>query len=98
MKNLEEITYGLYAIYGQRFKIDLNEKIEGKPPLEKTYKFCLKTVFETIKALFHKEMSEDTLQSLLKISEKFINMSGSFNDPSGSAIYIKLMCKYCLPG
>ena len=33
IKNLEEITYGLYAIYGQKYQINLNEKIEGKPPL-----------------------------------------------------------------
>lgn len=75
----------------------MNEKMEGKPPLEKTYKFCQKTVFETIKTILSRDMSEDTLQSLLKISEKFINLSGCFNDSSVSAIYIKLMCKYCLP-
>jgi hypothetical protein len=42
-------------------------------------------------------MPEDTLQSILKISERFINLSGVFNDPGNSAMFIKLMCKYCLP-
>lgn len=57
VKNLEEVTYALYSIYCQKFKIDMNEKVEGKPPLEKTYKFCQKTVFETIKAILAKDMS-----------------------------------------
>lgn len=51
VKNLEEVAYALYAIYSQKFKIDMNYKMEGKPPLEKTYKFCQKTVFETIKTI-----------------------------------------------
>lgn len=38
------------------------------------------------------------LQSLLKISEKFINLSGVFNDNVTSTSYMKLICKYCLPG
>lgn len=43
-------------------------------------------------------MPEDVLQSLLKISEKFINLSGVFNDNVTSTSYMKLICKYCLPG
>ena len=43
-------------------------------------------------------MPEDVLQSLLKICEKFINLSGVFNDSTTSTTYMKLMCKYCLPG
>jgi hypothetical protein len=42
-------------------------------------------------------MPEDVLQSLLKICEKFINLSGVFNDHNTSTMYIKLICKYCLP-
>jgi hypothetical protein len=37
------------------------------------------------------------LQSILKIAEKFINLSGTFNDNATSTMYIKLICKYCLP-
>ena len=66
-------------------------------PLEKTYKFCQKTVFEIAKSLISKEMPEDVLQSLLKICEKFINLSGVFNDSNTSTTYMKLICKYCLP-
>ena len=65
--------------------------------MEKTYKFCQKTVFEIIKAIMPREMSEEILQSLLKISEKFINLSGCFGDMGVSALYLKMMCKYCLP-
>lgn len=50
-----------------------------------------------IKAIIGRDMSEDTLQSILKIAEKFINLSGCFNDSNVSNMYIKLMCKYCLP-
>jgi hypothetical protein len=42
-------------------------------------------------------MPEDVLQSLLKICEKFINLSGVFNDNNTSTMYVKLICKYCLP-
>jgi hypothetical protein len=42
-------------------------------------------------------MPEDVLQSLLKICEKFINLSGVFNDSITSTSYMKLICKYCLP-
>ena len=45
VKNIEEITYGIYSIYGQNYEINLQTRIEGKPPLEKTYKFCQKTIF-----------------------------------------------------
>ena len=91
------MTYSLYSIYGQVYKINLHRKLEGRPPLEKTYKFCQKTIFETIKTIISREMSEEVLQALLKIAEKFINLSGCFNDPNVSALYIKMMCKYCLP-
>ena len=36
----------------------LDKKIEGKPPLEKTYKFVHKTVFEIVKATISKEVTE----------------------------------------
>jgi hypothetical protein len=45
VKNLEEVTLALYGIFSQKFKIDMNERLKGRPPLEKTYKFCQKTVF-----------------------------------------------------
>lgn len=57
VRNLEEVTHALYYIYSQRFNIDMNERFQDKVPLEKTYKFCQKTVFETIKAILSKEMS-----------------------------------------
>ena len=42
-------------------------------------------------------MSESLLQSVLKIIQKFINISGCFGDYKVCGLYIKLICKYCLP-
>jgi hypothetical protein len=42
-------------------------------------------------------MSESLLQSLLKIIEKFINISGCFGDYKVCGTYIKLICRHCLP-
>lgn len=75
----------------------LDERIESKPPLEKTYKFFHKTIFEIVKAIIAREIGEETMQSILKISERFINLAGVFGDSSTSGVFIKLMCRYCMP-
>lgn len=56
IKNIEEITFSLYSIYNQIYKISMEKPMnaEEQIPLEKTYKFCQKTVFEISKALIPK--------------------------------------------
>lgn len=57
-----------------------------------------KTVFEIVKAIISKEVPEDTLQSLLKVSERIINLAGVFGDSPTAGVYIKLLCRHCMPG
>lgn len=56
IKNIEEITFTLYSIYNQIYQISMEKGLPkgGQIPLEKTYKFCQKTVFEISKALIPK--------------------------------------------
>ena len=68
VKTIDEVTFTFFSIYTEIYHITLHKPIEGKPPLEKTYKFVHKTVFEIVKATINKDVSEQTLQSLLKIS------------------------------
>ena len=97
VRNVQIVTYTLYAIYYDILKIPLDKNIDQEPPLYKTYKFCQKTMFEMIKVALPRDMNEETLQSLLKSTQKFINLSGSFKDYTTTTMYIKLICKYCLP-
>ena len=97
IRNIETITYTLYAIYYDILKIPLQTKVDEQPPLFKTYKFCQKTIFEMVKPTLPKQMPQQTLQSILKTVEKFINLSGSFQDYPTTTMYIKLICKQCLP-
>lgn len=50
-----------------------------------------------MKAIIAREIGEETMQSILKISERFINLAGVFGDSSTSGVFIKLMCRYCMP-
>ena len=34
---------------------------------------------------------------MLKISERIINLAGVFGDSSTAGVYIKLLCRYCMP-
>jgi hypothetical protein len=97
LKSIDEISFTFFSIYSEVYGLKLDQRIEAKPPLEKTYKFCHKTIFEIVKAIIGREIGEETLQSILKISERFINLAGVFGDAATSGVFIKLMCRYCLP-
>lgn len=50
-----------------------------------------------MKVILPREISEGLLQSVLKIIEKLINLSGCFGDSKICGMYVKVICKYCLP-
>jgi|JI9StandDraft_1071089.scaffolds.fasta_scaffold797536_2 hypothetical protein len=66
-------------------------------PLAKMFAQCQKIIYEVVKTLLPKDMPESLLQSLLKIIEKFINISGCFGDYKVCGMWIKLICRHCLP-
>ena len=45
VKTISEITSTFFGMYSEVFELPLDKKIEGKPPLQKTYKFLSKTIF-----------------------------------------------------
>ena len=50
-----------------------------------------------VKAVINKELGEEWLQAELKIAERFINLSGVFGDSGTCGMFIKLLCRHCLP-
>lgn len=66
-------------------------------PIHKLFTQYHKGVIEVMKAILSRDISEGLLQSVLKIIEKFINLSGCFGDNKVTGIYVKIICKYCLP-
>jgi hypothetical protein len=101
VKDVEEATFSLYSIFQQVYSVELDRKWKGNGsgvvPMGKTFSQIQKIIFDIVKTLLPKEMPESLLQSLLKVIEKFINISGCFGDYKVCGVYIKLICKYCLP-
>lgn len=98
IKDVEEVTFSLYSIYQQCYKVPLDRKYkEGPMPMGKVFAQCQRTIYDIVKALLPKEMPESLLQSLLKIIEKFIGISGCFGDYKVCGMWIKLICRHCLP-
>ena len=58
MRSIDEIVLTFFSIYSEVYHIELDRRLEGKAPLEKTFKFIQKTVFEIVKAVIGKEMTE----------------------------------------
>ncbi len=50
-----------------------------------------------MKAILPRDISESLLQSALKVMQKLINLSGCFGDSKICGMYVKVICKYCLP-
>ena len=58
VRSIDEIVLTFFSIYSEVYHIELDRRLEGKAPLEKTFKFIQKTVFEIVKAVIGKEMTE----------------------------------------